>query len=119
MLADADPLNDCWRFGILQTLDDYTSTLKRGGPGLAAGVFTDRPRPTGSKEVDAAFAALAEHLAARDGWETPQWAMDPASHAGQWYPAVPDIFKEEADQESPPAFRARGIWITSRSLLRA
>ena len=63
LLAAGDSLDACWRFGVLQTLDDYNSTLHRGGTGLAAQVFTDPPDPTGSVEVDAAFAALAEHLA--------------------------------------------------------
>ncbi|MDR1513463.1 MAG: hypothetical protein LBS56_08290, partial [Propionibacteriaceae bacterium] len=40
LLADGATLDECWRFGILQTLDDYTSVLRRGGPDLAAGVFT-------------------------------------------------------------------------------
>jgi hypothetical protein len=29
LLAGGDGLEECWRFGILQTLDDYTSTLRR------------------------------------------------------------------------------------------
>lgn len=37
MLNDAESLDACWRFGILQTLDDYTSVLRRGGPDIAAG----------------------------------------------------------------------------------
>ncbi|QGH69685.1 hypothetical protein [Pseudactinotalea sp. HY158] len=119
LLVDGETLDACWRFGILQTLDDYTSVLRRGGPDLAAGVFDDQPVPIGSAEVDAAFAALAEYLAERDGWTTPLWALDASRHTSAWYPAVPAIFRAEADQESPAAFRRRGILITSRSLSRA
>jgi len=32
---------------------------------------------------------------------------------------VPAIFREEAEQDSPRAFRQRGIFITDRSLSRA
>jgi hypothetical protein len=103
----------------VQTLDDYNSTLRRGGPGLAAQVFADGPAPTGSARLDAAFAALADRLAIRDGWAVPAWVDDPKRQADGWYPDVPAIFKNEADLESPPAFRRRGIWITSRSLDRA
>lgn len=71
VLHKGETLEACWRFGILQTLDDYTSALRRGGPSLAAGVFTDEPARAGAAEIDAAFAALAEHLANRDGWEAP------------------------------------------------
>ncbi len=119
LLASGDTAETCWRFGILQTLDDYLSTLRRGGPPLAAEVFAAEPAPTGSTQLDAAFAALADHLAERDGWEAPGWAADPARRAGCWYPAVPAIFREEADRDSPRAFRQRGILITERSLSRA
>lgn len=117
--AAGDTPDSCWRFGILQTLDDYASTLKRGGVQLAAEVFADEPAPTGLTQLDAAFAALADHLAERDGWQTPAWALDPARHAGGWFPAVPAIFRREAEQDSPRAFRERGIFITGRSLNRA
>jgi hypothetical protein len=100
-------------------LDDYTSVLRRGGPDLAAGVFTDEPPRTGSAHLDAAFAALADHLAERDQWTAPAWARDPSRHTTAWYPAVPAIFHADADKESPEAFRRRGILITSRSLARA
>jgi hypothetical protein len=119
LLADGDSPDDCWRFGILQTLDDYNSTLRRGGPRLASQVFADEPAPTGSTRLDAAFAALADHLAQRDGWTAPVWADDPKRQADGWYPDVPAIFKDEADRDSPPPFRRRGVWITSRSLDRA
>lgn len=119
LLSSGEHLDECWRFGILQTLDDYTSTLRRGGPGLAAGVFTDEPPHTGAVEVDAVFAALAEYLAERDGWQMPSWVLDASRCTDAWYPAVPAIFHADADQESPEAFRRRGILITSRSLARA
>lgn len=119
LLTSGESLDECWRFGILQTLDDYTSVLRRGGPGLAAGVFTDEPPHTGAVEVDAAFAALAEYLAERDRWQTPAWALDASRRTTGWYPAVPAIFHADADMESPEAFRRRGILITSRSLARA
>ncbi|MFT4232800.1 MAG: hypothetical protein QM606_08525 [Leucobacter sp.] len=120
LLADGESLDGCWRFGILQTVDDYTSVLRRGGPDIAAGVFTVEPPRTGSAQLDAAFAALADYLADRDGWPTPVWASDATRHtATAWYPAVPVIFRADAERESPEAFRRRGILITARSLARA
>lgn len=119
LLAGGEGLDGCWRFGILQTLDDYTSTLRRGSPNLAAQVFSDEPPRTGAVQLDAAFAALANYLAERDGWTTPAWALDPTRSTETWYPAVPSILRAEADAESPRAFRSRGILITSRSLARA
>lgn len=119
LLAAGDTPENCWRFGILQTLDDYTSTLRRGGAQLAAEVFAAEPAPTGSRQLDAAFAALADHLAERDGWQAPAWVHDPARRVEGWFPAVPSIFHAEAEQDSPRAFRQRGIFITGRSLNRA
>lgn len=116
--ADED-LGECWRFAILQTLDDYTSTLRRGGVKLAAQVFTTEPTRTGAPEIDAALAALADYLADRDGWQAPSWALDPTRRVDRWYAAVPQIFHQDADRESPEAFRSRGIYITKDSLKRA
>ena len=112
-------LGECWRFAILQTLDDYTSTLRRGGVELAAQVFTAEPPRTGSPEIDAAFAALAEHLADRDGWDPPVWVLDPTRRVERWYATVPRIFHRDAERESPQAFRTRGIYITEQALARA
>lgn len=119
LLAAGDTPEACWRFGILQTLDDYASTLRRGGTALAAEVFTVEPAPTGSVRVDAAFAALADYLAERDSWESPAWAAASERRGDGWYPAVPAIFHAEAERDSPRAFRQRGILITERSLDRA
>lgn len=119
MLASGEGLDACWRFGILQTLDDYTSTLRRGGPELASGVFDSEPPRTGAVELDAAFAALAEYLADRDGWTTPSWALSSRRRTEAWYPSVPAILRDEAERQSPEAFRSRGIFITSYSLERA
>lgn len=119
LVAAGEDSAESWRFGILQTLDDYTSTLRRGGPQLAARVFEREPQRTGSVDVDAAFAALADFLSERDGWIAPQWAADPTRKARQWFPAVPSIFRAEAQAVSPRAFRRRGIFITSSSLARA
>jgi len=41
MLARGDTLDDLWRFCVLQTLDDYTSTLRWGGAQEAARVFAE------------------------------------------------------------------------------
>lgn len=119
LLDRGESLDACWRFGILQTLDDYTSVLRRGGTDLAAKVFADEPPHTRQAPIDAAFAALAEYLAERDDWGPPVWTRDPARRTTAWYPSVPAIFHADADRESPAAFRRRGILITARSLAMA
>ncbi|WP_206610460.1 hypothetical protein [Actinomyces wuliandei] len=120
LVAGEDGLALGWRFGVLQTLDDYTSCLRRGGVEFASQVFTQEPPPTGAVEVDAALAALADFLAGRDGWQAPAWVEEPGRVCPRWwYADVPGIFRSEAEAQSPEAFRRRGILITSRSLARA
>lgn len=119
MISAGRSLDECWRFGILQTLDDYASTLRRGGKELAQLVFSPEPATTGAPELDAAFAALAEHLATRDGWAAPQWAFNAERSVHEWFPAVPSIYRQFALEQSPAAFRSRGIFITDTSLARA
>lgn len=43
---------------------------------VAAQCFSAQPASTGSAQIDAALAALAEHLARRDGSPTPLWTAD-------------------------------------------
>ncbi|MBX3196266.1 MAG: hypothetical protein KF727_14355 [Microbacteriaceae bacterium] len=119
LVEAGEGLDAGWRYGVLQTVDDYLSDLRRGGIELAEKVFDAEPAPTGARELDAAFAALADYFASRDGWTVPAWALDPQRTVERWYPSVPGIFRAEADRESPPAFLERGIRITARSLLRA
>lgn len=119
LLGRGEDLGSCWRFGVLQTLDYYMSYYRAGGSELAKGVFDEAPAATGAPELDAAFAALAEYLAVRDGWEAPSWVNDAFRVTEPWYPLVMKLDITEANEQSPQAFKDRGIFITSRSLLRA
>src|SRR6218665_994992 len=99
LLSAGDTPEACWRFGILQTLDDYASPLRPGGGELPP----PRVRPPAAVRPDAAFAALAAPRAEHDGWPAPAWATDPARRADGWYPAVPTIFRADAQPDNPPA----------------
>lgn len=119
LIAEGRTLSECWRFGILQTVDYYDSAVRRGGVELGAQVFAAEPERTGAQAVDAAFAALADHLGERDGWKPAPWAADPSRRTHRWFAAQPVLFHDEALRDSPRAFRDRGIFITSRGLNRA
>jgi hypothetical protein len=113
LLADGASLRDCWRFGIMQTISDYTTCLNYGGTELAASVFTNEPSLLPALQLNAAIAALAEWLAHRDGWTPPKWCRDPGRSLAQpWYVAGSDfeVLKETADAESPAEFRAHGVY---------
>jgi hypothetical protein len=117
--GDVDDLRGVWRFVIVQLLDDYSSVKRFRGLAAAADLFREPPGAMGDSRVDAALAALAEHLARRDGWPTPLWA---ARHLG---PAIPWWFVSELEslqamaiQQSPLSFRKRGVFIVHGALDR-
>jgi hypothetical protein len=72
LLADGEPLRSVWRFALVQLLDDYASVLRHDGTEAAGKMWSVEPSLTGSSGVDAAFAAMAEYLARRDGWPVPR-----------------------------------------------
>jgi hypothetical protein len=120
LLAEGEPLQSVWRYVIVQLLDDYTHDLDRAGATTASQRFASEPPPTSSAEVDAALAALAEHLARRDNWELPAWARKPGRYSPKWWFVTPlRGMHATALQESPPSFRTRGIFITAGALSRA
>jgi hypothetical protein len=120
MLADGERLSRLWRYVFAQLLDDYTSVLHHAGAQAAARMWSEAPRSTGDSRVDAAFAAMAEYLARRDGWAVPSWARLPEREAWPWW-FVTDLrgLHPRALVESPSSFRRRGVFITSGALDRA
>lgn len=119
LLAEGKPLKTVWRFAILQLLDDYSSVLRHEGVEAAERIWLTAPASTGDVRVDAALAALAEHLGRRDGWRAPPWARDPSREATPWwFVAELQGFHPRALVESPSSFRRRGVFITSDALER-
>jgi class 3 adenylate cyclase len=119
MLSIGEPLRRVWRFALVQLLDDYTSVLRHDGIDSAAKMYEAAPPRTGNTQIDAGFAALAEHLARRDGWAPPAWTRDPALEATPWW-FVTDLrgMHARALVESPLSFRRRGVFITRDALQR-
>lgn len=120
LLLEGETLQSVWRYVILQLLDDYSHDLARDGASVASQRFSREPAPTSSVEVDAALAALAEHLARRDDWPLPSWARKSGRYSAKWWFVTPlRGMHPTALQESPPSFRTRGIFITAGALSRA
>lgn len=119
MLDAGAPMSELWRHVIIQLLDDYESAFRLGGVAPAATLFVEEPAHTGDSRVDAALAALAEHLARRDGWVVPFWARDPARRTLDWW-FVDDLpaLQAFAIRESPLSFRKRGIFVGDGGLHR-
>lgn len=119
MLRGGEALHDIWRLCVLQLLDEYESTRRHDGLKEAASLLAHPPDRTGDDRVDAAFAALAEHLARRDGFSVPHWATELDRTTGTWWFVVtlPGLHPR-ALVESPLSFRKRGVFITSAALER-
>jgi hypothetical protein len=119
LLLEGESLQSVWRYAIIQLLDDYAHDLSRSGASVASQRFTREPPATRSAEVDAALAALAEHLARRDDWPLPDWARKPGRYSAKWWFVTPlRGMHPTALQESPPSFRTRGVFITASALSR-
>ena len=121
LLAAGAPMSQAWRFGILQTIDDYEATRRKGGVTLGRQVFDPEPVRTGSPGLDAAFAALAEYLANRDGWVPPAWALDSSRRVPEpWYPASTrnSGLIAEAQRDAPREFRERNVIVAAHDLDR-
>lgn len=119
MLTTGEPLKAVWRYVIVQLLDDYTSVRSTSGVAAAAQLWRDEPLLSGDLRVDAALAAMAEHLARADAWPVPPWAQDTDRETGRWW-FVTDLtgLHPRALVESPASFRKRGVFITSDALVR-
>ncbi len=119
MLRAGDPLGDIWRYAVIQLLDDYDSIRRHEGLVAAADLFSAAPESTSDARVDAAFAALAEHLARRDGWPVPPWSLDPERTTRRWWFVTEWTgIHPRALVESPLSFRKRGVFITDDALER-
>lgn len=119
LLAVGERLSRVWRYVVLQLLDDHDTALRHHGLDAARGIWTAEPPVTDEPRVDAALAALAEHLARRDGYPTPPWALDTFREAQEWW-FVTDLvgLHPRALVESPLSFRKRGVFITAEALVR-
>lgn len=119
MLAEGEALLAVWRYCLVQLLDDYTSEAQRVGTEQASRRFDEEPPATGSAEVDAGLAALAEHLARRDGWHARAWVGAAGRYTRHWWFVTPlKGMHATALQQSPPSFRKRGVFITADALSR-
>ena len=119
MIHDGEPLPQIWRHVILQTLDAYESVLRLHGVEQAATGFEAEPPLTGDDWVDAALAALAEHLARREGWRVPAWSRQQLRSTLDWW-FVDDLpaLQAFALRESPLSFRKRGVFVGDGGLHR-
>jgi hypothetical protein len=109
LLADADE-SLRWRF-VAEFLEEYRWEPPDGRVGLLA----DEPAGTGDERWDVFLAALAEHLAARDGRAAPSWA-EFRSLRRFWFPFNSRAARVDAVVHAPAAFRRRGVYVAAQEL---
>jgi hypothetical protein len=80
-----------------------------------AGLLEDEPAVTGDEHWDVFLAALAEHVAARDGRDGPAWAGT-RSLRRFWFPFNDRAARVDAVVHAPAAFRRRGVFVARQEL---
>lgn len=99
-----------WRL-IAEFLEEY----RHEPPEIRRDLVAEEPPPTRDEHWDVFLAALAEHLAARDGRGVEPWA-----HARRlerfWFPFNTPGARVDAFVHGPASFRSRGIFIAPQNL---
>jgi hypothetical protein len=99
-----------WRL-IAEFLEEY-----RWEPAATRlGLLAEEPSGTGDERWDVFLAALAEHLAARDGRGAPSW-VESRSLRQFWFPFNTRAARVDAVVHAPAAFRRRGVYLAAQEL---
>jgi hypothetical protein len=99
-----------WRL-VAEFLEEY-----RWEPGdVRPRLLADEPAGTGDEHWDVFLAALAEHLAARDGRAGPDWS-EARRLRRFWFPFNTKAARVDAVVHAPAAFRRRGIFVAPQEL---
>ena len=99
-----------WRL-IAEFLEEYRWEPAEVRPGL----LSEEPPSTRDEHWDVFLAALAEHLAARDGRGAPAW-VDSRSLRRFWFPFNTRAARTDALVHAPAAFRRRGVYVAAQEL---
>lgn len=78
-------------------------------------LLVEEPVSTGDEHWDVFLAALAEHVAARDGRDGPAWAGT-RSLRRFWFPFQGRAARVDAVVNAPAAFRRRGVFVARQEL---
>ncbi len=99
-----------WRL-VAEFLEEY-----RWEPAeTRSSLIEDEPIRTGDEHWDVFLAALAEHVAARDGHDGPVWAGS-RSLRRFWFPFEGRAARVDAVVHAPASFRRRGVFVARQEL---
>ena len=94
-----------WRL-VVEFLKEY----HREPAEVRHALLEEVPGPTGDERWDVLLAGLAEHLAMRDGKDTPRWSASRGLRRF-WFPFDTPGARAQALVHAPAAFRRRGVFV--------
>ena len=109
LLAGADE-SLRWRL-VAEFLEEY----RWEPPDTRSALLEAEPAGTGDERWDVFLAALAEHVAARDGRGAPSW-VESRSLRRFWFPFNTRAARVDALVHAPAAFRRRGVYVSAQEL---
>jgi hypothetical protein len=102
--------SEWWRL-VAEFLEEYRWEPTESRHQLLAA----EPSSTGDPRWDVLLAALAEHLAARDGRGAPPWSESRRLERF-WFPFNTPAARVDAVVHAPAAFRRRGVFVSIHEL---
>lgn len=109
LLAGSDDSHR-WRL-VAEFLEEYRWERPAARPAM----LEAEPPGTGDERWDVFLAALAEHLAARDGRGAPPW-VESRTLRRFWFPFNTKAARVDALVHAPAAFRRRGVYVAAQEL---
>jgi hypothetical protein len=109
LLAGSDETRR-WRL-VAEFLEDYRWEPLED----RARLLDQEPASTGDEKWDVFLAALAEHMAARDGRGAPAW-VETRSLRQFWFPFNTRAARVDAVVHAPASFRRRGVFVSAQEL---
>jgi hypothetical protein len=111
LLSDAGRSESEWWRLVAEFLEEYRWEPMESRHQLLAA----EPSSTGDPRWDVLPAALAEHLAARDGRGAPPWSESRRLERF-WFPFNTPAARVDAVVHAPAAFRRRGVFVSVHEL---
>ncbi len=109
-LRTAETADHRWRL-IAEFLEEY----RHEPVDQRADLLVEEPPSTGDDRWDVFLAALAEHVAVRDGRGVASWAAH-RRLAEFWFPFNTAAARVDAVVHAPASFRSRGIFVSPAEL---
>ena len=113
-VAERAQAGEPWRVAARDFLDGFALASTE----IAQRLLDDEP-PAFDPVGDVYLAALAEHLAFHHQLDRPAWCVDPRRFGRRmWFASDAPGLRATAIQQSPAAFRRRGLFIGATTLGR-